>query len=54
MIQQNLKTLFDNIVRLEFKQEIDIEAMISNEKEKVPFNKIPKMRGMIETWLDGV
>jgi dynein heavy chain len=39
VIQQNLKTCFDNLVRLEI-NELDIVAMFSNEGEKVPFFKV--------------
>jgi len=40
VIQQNLRTCFDNIMRLEIKESVDIVAMISAEGEKVPFSKI--------------
>jgi dynein heavy chain len=30
---------------------MDILAMISAEGEKVPFNKAPKARGQVESWL---
>jgi dynein heavy chain len=39
VIQQHLKTCFDNLVKLEI-NELDIVAMFSNEGEKVPFNKV--------------
>lgn len=28
--------------------------MFSNEGEKVPFNKVQKARGQVETWLESV
>jgi len=53
VIQQHLKTCFDNLVRLDI-QEADIVAMYSNEGERVPFSKIQKARGQVEQWLDSV
>jgi dynein heavy chain len=44
VIQQNLRTCFDNIMRLEIKEGVDILAMISSEKEKIPFAKVVKAR----------
>jgi dynein heavy chain, axonemal len=44
VIQQNLRTCFDNIMRLEIKEGIDITAMISAEGEKIPLSKIVKAR----------
>lgn len=44
VIQQHLKTCFDNLVRLEI-NELDIIAMYSNEGERVPFSKDQKARG---------
>ena len=37
VIQQNLRTCFDNIRRLDINDGIDIVAMISGEGERVPF-----------------
>lgn len=51
VIQMHLKTCFDNIVRIDIKDDIDILAMISAEKERVPFSKQPKVKGQIEQWL---
>jgi dynein heavy chain, axonemal len=53
VIQQHLKTCFDNLVRLDI-QELDITAMYSNEGERVPFFKTQKARGQVETWLDSI
>jgi dynein heavy chain len=53
VIQQNLKTCFDNLVKLDI-QELDIIAMFSNEGERVPFAKVQKARGLVEQWLDSV
>ena len=44
VIQQNLRTCFDNIMRLELKEGIDIVAIISAEGEKVPLAKGVKAR----------
>lgn len=44
VIQQNLRTCFDNIMRLEIKDGLDITAMMSGEGEKIPFNKSVKVR----------
>lgn len=52
VIQGHLKTCFDNIVKIDIKDEEIVEAMNSNEKEKVPFKKPVKARGMIEVWLE--
>jgi dynein heavy chain len=54
VIQQHLKTCFDNIVRLDISEGVDIQAMMSNEGERVPFNKVQKVRGLVEQWLDTV
>lgn len=52
IIQLHLKACFDNIVKLDIKDEVDILAMFSAEKERVPFTtKPPKVKGQIETWL---
>lgn len=53
VIQQHLKTCFDNLVRLDI-AELDITAMYSNEGERVPFAKTQKARGLVEVWLDVV
>ena len=53
VIQQHLKTCFDNLVKLEI-NELDIVAMFSNEGERVPFNKVQKARGQVEQWLDSI
>ena len=53
IIQGHLKTCFDNIVKLQL-DEIDIQGMISNEKEYVQFFKPRFARGAIEKWLNEV
>ena len=53
VIQQHLKTCFDNLVKLEF-ADIDIIAMFSNEGEKINFLKGLKARGQVEQWLETV
>jgi dynein heavy chain len=52
VIQKHLKTCFDNIVKVDIKDEEIVTAMNSNEKEKVEFKKNVKARGMIEVWLE--
>jgi dynein heavy chain len=44
IIQQNLRTIFDNIMRLDIKEGIDIQAMMSSEGEKIPLSKNVKAR----------
>jgi dynein heavy chain len=52
VIQQHLKTCFDNVVKIDVSETSDITAMLSNEGEKVPFmGKIPKVKGAVEGWL---
>ena len=51
VIQQNLRTCFDNIMRLEIKEGVDILAMISAEGEKIQLAKVVKARNLVETWL---
>ena len=52
VIQQNLKTCFDNIYRLEIEEDsLAIKSMFSGEGEKVPFSKKPTARGQVEAWL---
>jgi hypothetical protein len=46
-----LKTCFDNIVRIDIEDGIDVKAMNSNEKEKVPLSKVVKARNNVEGWL---
>mmetsp|Transcript_20685 Transcript_20685/g.31665 ORF Transcript_20685/g.31665 Transcript_20685/m.31665 type:complete len:211 (+) Transcript_20685:86-718(+) len=53
IVQQHLKTCFDNIVKLEIADSEAVEAMFSSEGEKVPLTKKPaKARGQIEQWLE--
>jgi dynein heavy chain len=54
IIQQHMKTCFDNIVKIDIVDGIDIEAMNSGEKEKVKFKKNLKARGQVELWLDAL
>ena len=54
IVQLHLKTCFDNLVKLEIQQDVDIIAMFSNEGERVPFSKPQKARGQVETWLDSI
>ena len=56
VIQQHLKTCFDNIYRLEIEEDTQaIKSMFSGEGEKVPFSgKKPSARGQVETWLNSV
>jgi len=51
IIQGHLKTCFDNIVRIDIEDGIDVKAMNSNEKEKVPLSKVVKARNNVEGWL---
>lgn len=50
VISLHLKTLFDGIVALEFKDDVIIN-IFSKEKESVPLSKPIKARGNVETWL---
>jgi dynein heavy chain len=45
VIQQNLRTCFDNIVKIDVVDGIDIVAMISAEQERVPFFRYQKIKG---------
>ena len=54
VIQQHLRTCFDALARLDIQDGQDIIAMISGEKEVVPFHKMQKVRGQVEVWLDTV
>lgn len=54
VIQGHLKTMFDNIVKLEIEEEAEIHGMWSNEKEYVKFNKTKQVKKSIETWLADV
>ena len=49
-----MKACFDNLIRLEILQDVDIIAMFSNEGERIPFSKPQKARGQVETWLDSI
>lgn len=53
-VQPHLKKCFEGIDKLDFKEDLTIGAMISVEKEKVPFKTIidtNKARGSVEKWL---
>jgi len=51
VIQGHLKTCFDGIVKLDI-QEVDINAMISKEKEVVKFSRVAKIKNDgVENWL---
>jgi len=50
VISLHLKTLFDGIVALEFKEDT-IMKMFSKEKEAVELSKPIKTRAAVETWL---
>lgn len=55
VIQQHLKTCFDNIYKLEVEEDSQaIKSMFSGEGEKVPFSKKPSARGQVEVWLSSV
>ncbi len=54
VIQQNLRTCFDNIMRLEIKDGVDIVKMISGEGEVVPLAKSVKLKNPVESWLMAV
>jgi len=45
IVQQHLKTCFDNIVKLEIVDGESVECMYSAETEKVPLKKVVKARG---------
>lgn len=53
VISLHLKTLFDGIVALEFKDET-VTKMFSKEKEVVDLIKPVKTRAAIETWLSNL
>lgn len=52
IIQQHLKTCFDNIVKLEIVDGETIKGMYSGEGEMVPFIKEVKARNAVEQWLE--
>ena len=54
VIQQHLKTCFDNLVKLDIVDGMDIHAMYSIEGERIPFAKVLKIRGLVEQWLDSL
>ena len=51
-VQQFLRKCFDNLVRLEITEVLDIIAMISSEGERIPFSKLAKAKDNVEIWLD--
>jgi dynein heavy chain len=56
-VQPHLGKCFDAIKSLEFSPEpksIDILAIVSPEGERLPFGKVLKARGNVESWLSGV
>ncbi len=51
-VQPHLRKCFENLVLLEFGDgSVDMLAMISSEKERVPLGKNLKARGNVEDWL---
>ena len=50
-VQPHLGKCFENIVRLEFKENLDIIAMYSGEGERVDFLKAIKPTSQVEGWL---
>lgn len=54
VIQGHMKTLFDNIVKLEITEDSEILGMYSNEKEYVKFNKQKSNKRPVELWLNDV
>ncbi|RHZ29129.1 hypothetical protein DYB31_003743 [Aphanomyces astaci] len=51
-VQPHLRKCFENLVQLEFGEgSVDMLAMISSEKERVPLGKNLKARGNVEDWL---
>ena len=53
VIQGHLKTCFDNLVKIDIKDDPEvIKGMYSNEGEMVPFFKDVKARGLVEVWLE--
>jgi len=54
IVQLHLKTCFENLVKLEIQQDVDIIAMFAKEGERIPFSKPLKARGQVETWLDSL
>ena len=51
VIQQHLRTLFDNIQSLDIVDGLEINAMNSSEGEKVKFQRSVKIRNIVEGWL---
>jgi len=51
IIQQHLKTCFDNVVKLDINESDEVEAMNSSEKENVKFKKPIKTKVPVEVWL---
>ena len=52
VIQQALRKCFDNLVKLDISEGLDIIAMYSSEGERVPFSKQSKAKDNVEIWLD--
>ncbi|KAM9584412.1 dynein axonemal heavy chain 3 [Trichechus inunguis] len=56
-VQPHLKKCFEGIAKLDFTENMEIEGMVSSEKETIPFKqKIypAKAKGMVEKWLQQV
>lgn len=54
IVQQHLKTCFDNVVKVDFIENDEIDHINSSEKEKVELKKPAKTRGGVEQWLLGL
>ena len=53
-VQPHLKKCFEGVAKLNFNPNMEILAMISSEKEQIPFDQIiypADARGMVEKWL---
>ncbi len=54
VVQQSLRKCFDNLVKLDIHENLDIAALYSSEGERVPFYRPAKVKDNVENWLDNV
>ena len=54
VVQQNLRKCFDNLVKLDIHENLDISALYSSEGERLGFYRPSKVKDNVENWLDAV
>ena len=54
IVQKNIKKCFENLIRLQIHENLDISSMVSSEGETLQFFRPSKVKDNIEVWLENV